>query len=67
MKDLLFLNDYVHNNRLLRPFESILKMYGIPAYNETNPTPFVGISYLLLSSHVRDLGQGLVIFWPVCY
>jgi len=52
---------YIENNRFFRPFESILKTYGIPSYHEIDPTPFVSISYLLLFGMMfGDIGQGLV-------
>lgn len=52
---------YIENNRLIRPFEAILKTYGIPSYHEIDPTPFVGLSYLLLFGMMfGDIGQGFV-------
>lgn len=54
---------YLKNSRILRPFESMLKMYGVPAYNEVDPTPFMGLSYLLLfGAMFGDIGQGFVLF-----
>jgi len=54
---------YLKNGYLLRPFESIVKLYGIPSYNELDPTSFVGISYMLLfGAMFGDVGQGLVLF-----
>ncbi|KRQ85902.1 V-type ATP synthase subunit I [Caloramator mitchellensis] len=54
---------YLSNGYLIRPFESIVKMYGIPSYKELDPTAFVGISYMLLfGAMFGDLGQGLVLF-----
>jgi len=54
---------YLKNHKLLRPFESMLKMYGIPSYNEVDPTPFMGISYMLLfGAMFGDLGQGFILF-----
>ncbi|MCX7884331.1 MAG: hypothetical protein N2448_04795 [Caloramator sp.] len=51
------------NGYLLTPFQSIVKMYGIPSYNELDPTAFVGISYMLLfGAMFGDVGQGLVLF-----
>ena len=34
------------NNWVFRPFETLVKMYGVPAYNELDPTPFLSITYL---------------------
>lgn len=50
------------NNRLFRPFEMFVDMYGTPAYDEIDPTPFVGVTYMLLFGIMfGDLGQGLAI------
>ncbi|MEG1943572.1 MAG: V-type ATPase 116kDa subunit family protein, partial [Angelakisella sp.] len=52
----------LHNNLLLRPFEMFVEMYGLPSYKDVDPTPFVGISYILLFGMMfGDMGQGLVI------
>lgn len=53
----------LRNIPLFRPFESLVKMYGIPAYNELDPTPFLSITYMLLfGAMFGDVGQGAVIF-----
>ncbi|MGL5439170.1 MAG: V-type ATP synthase subunit I [Filifactoraceae bacterium] len=50
------------NNILLRPFETLVKMYSIPDYKETDPTPFFAITYMILFGMMfGDVGQGLVI------
>ena len=49
------------NNKLFRPFEFLVNMYGAPNYNELDPTPFFALSYMLLYGMMfGDLGQGLV-------
>ena len=46
---------------LFRPFEMIVRMYGLPAYNELDPTPLVAILYCLLAGIMfGDVGQGLI-------
>jgi V/A-type H+-transporting ATPase subunit I len=51
------------NNILFKPFESLVEMYGIPTYNEKDPTPFFALSYMLLfGAMFGDVGQGFVIF-----
>lgn len=51
------------NNYFTRPFEAVVKLYGIPSYNELDPTAFLGISYMLLfGAMFGDVGQGLVLF-----
>ncbi|MEA4964209.1 MAG: V-type ATPase 116kDa subunit family protein [Oscillospiraceae bacterium] len=45
-----------------RPFEYFIKMYGLPAYGETDVTAFVAITYTLLFGIMfGDVGQGLVL------
>ncbi len=50
------------NNWLFKPFEPFLGMYGLPAYNEMDPTPFMAISYTILFGIMfGDIGQGAVL------
>ncbi|MBQ4313109.1 MAG: hypothetical protein IJC18_02755 [Clostridia bacterium] len=50
------------NNRFVRPFEFYVSMYGLPDYHETDPTPFVAITYFLLFGMMfADVGQGIVL------
>lgn len=50
------------NNKLFEPFEFLVKIYGIPKYNEIDPTPFVAITYTVLFGIMfGDLGQGALI------
>ena len=49
------------NNFIFRPFEPIVTMYGLPAYNEIDPTPIIAIIYCLMTGFMfGDVGQGLV-------
>lgn len=51
------------NPGLFRPFEEMVKMYGIPSYNEKDPTVFFAITYMILfGAMFGDLGQGLILF-----
>ncbi len=51
------------NPKLLKPFEMFTRMYGIPDYNEMDPTVFIGLTYsILFGMMFGDLGQGLVLF-----
>lgn len=48
------------NNFLFKPFEMFVKMYGLPAYNEIDPTFFVALTYsFLFGAMFGDVGQGL--------
>lgn len=50
------------NNWLFKPFEALVKMYGMPSYNEIDPTPFLSLSYMFLfGTMFGDLGQGFVL------
>jgi V/A-type H+-transporting ATPase subunit I len=50
------------NIKLFKPFESLVKMYGIPSYNELDPTVFLSLSYMFLfGAMFGDLGQGFVL------
>lgn len=51
------------NNKFIRPFEALVNMYGIPNYNEIDPTLFLGITYIILfGAMFGDVGQGFVLF-----
>ena len=53
----------LHNPKLFRPFEMYVKMYGLPAYNEFDPTLFLTITYAFIFGIMfGDLGQGLCLF-----
>lgn len=48
------------NNKFFRPFETIVKMYGVPNYTEIDPTAFVAITaFLMFGFMFGDVGQGL--------
>jgi len=50
------------NNKFFKPFEELVEMYGIPSYNELDPTPFLAITYMLFFGLMfGDVGQGIVI------
>ena len=50
------------NNRFVRPFESLVRMYGTPTYSEIDPTPFLAITFpLLFGLMFGDIGHGLVL------
>lgn len=51
------------NFRFIRPFEMFVKMYGLPAYDEFDPTLFLSITYaIIFGAMFGDLGQGLLLF-----
>ena len=49
------------NNKLIKPFELLVKMYGVPNPNEIDPTLFVAITaFLMFGFMFGDVGHGLV-------
>ncbi|WP_026893063.1 V-type ATP synthase subunit I [Lacrimispora aerotolerans] len=51
------------NPGLFKPFEMFIRMYGLPAYNEIDPTILIGLTYSFLFGFMfGDVGQGLCLF-----
>ena len=51
------------NPKIVKPFEMFIRMYGVPAYNEIDPTIFVAITYaFIFGAMFGDVGQGLCLF-----
>ncbi len=51
------------NNWFTRPFEMIVGLYGMPSYNEIDPTPFLALTFCLMFGIMfGDVGQGFVYF-----
>ncbi|MFX1377313.1 MAG: V-type ATPase 116kDa subunit family protein, partial [Promethearchaeota archaeon] len=47
---------------LIRPFETITRLYGTPAYSEIDPTPFIAITFpILFGIMFGDIGHGLIL------
>ncbi|MHA1782879.1 MAG: V-type ATPase 116kDa subunit family protein, partial [Promethearchaeota archaeon] len=52
---------YKHN-RFIRPFETLINLYGTPSYSEVDPTPFVAITFpLIFGLMFGDIGHGIVL------
>ncbi len=50
----------LRNPKILKPFEMFVEMYGLPAYNEMDPTLFVALTYTFMFGIMfGDVGQGL--------
>ncbi len=50
------------NGWFARPFSMFVEMYGLPNYEDIDPTPFVAFTYTLLFGIMfGDVGQGLVL------
>ncbi|MBR0575346.1 V-type ATP synthase subunit I [Proteiniclasticum sp. BAD-10] len=50
------------NSWFSKPFGMFVEMYGVPAYKDIDPTPFVAFTYTMLFGIMfGDLGQGLLL------
>lgn len=50
------------NNFLVKPFENLVEMYGLPRYTEVDPTSFVAVTaFFMFGLMFGDVGQGVVI------
>jgi V/A-type H+-transporting ATPase subunit I len=50
------------HNRFVRPFEEITKLYGLPHYEEVDPTPFIAVTFpLFFGLMFGDVGHGLIL------
>ena len=52
----------LENPKIFKPFEMFVRMYGLPAHGEIDPTVFVGITYsFIFGVMFGDVGQGLLL------
>ncbi|MEM3402134.1 MAG: V-type ATPase 116kDa subunit family protein [Candidatus Hadarchaeales archaeon] len=52
----------LENPKVVRDFEYITKMYGLPRYDEVDPTPFLSITFpLFFGIALGDTGYGLAL------
>lgn len=52
----------IKNPKFFKPFESFIKMYGIPNYKEFDPTIFLALTYtFMFGAMFGDAGQGLLL------
>ena len=50
------------NPKFAKPFEYYVEMFGVPGYNEIDPTMFMAITYTLLYGIMfADVGQGIIL------
>ena len=51
------------NPKFFKPFEMFIRMYGLPAHDEMDPTVFVALTYtFIFGAMFGDVGQGLCLF-----
>jgi len=54
---------FLRNPRFIKSFEIITKLYGLPNYDEIDPTPFIAFTFpLIFGLMFGDLGHGLILF-----
>ncbi len=50
------------NNRFVKPFEEITRLYGFPHYDELDPTPFIAVTFpIIFGLMFADVGHGLIL------
>jgi V/A-type H+/Na+-transporting ATPase subunit I len=53
----------LHNPVLVRPFEHLVRGYGMPRYGEVEPTAVIAVGFLTMFGFMfGDIGQGLILF-----
>ena len=53
---------YMPDNRLMAPFATLVKQYGIPRYGEVDPTAIFAVTFILMFGMMfGDVGHGLTI------
>jgi V/A-type H+-transporting ATPase subunit I len=53
----------LHNSSLIKPFEMITQLYGLPHYDELDPTPIIAVTFpLIFGLMFGDIGHGLIMF-----
>jgi V/A-type H+-transporting ATPase subunit I len=52
----------ISHSRFVRPFEEITKLYGLPHYDEVDPTPVIAFTFpLIFGLMFADVGHGLIL------
>ena len=52
----------ISNNRFVKPFEELTKLWGMPHYDELDPTPLLAITFpIIFGLMFGDIGHGLIL------
>ena len=52
----------ISHSRFIKPFEEITKLWGLPHYDELDPTPVIAITFpLIFGLMFGDVGHGLIL------
>ncbi len=53
----------IENGSLIKPFESVTRLYGLPGAKDLDPTPFLaGFFFIFFGLSLTDVGYGIVLF-----
>jgi len=53
----------IKNNKIIKPFEAITRLYGLPGNKDLDPTPFLaGFFFIFFGLSLTDVGYGLFLF-----
>ncbi len=53
----------IENNFVIRPFEAVTRLYGLPGTKDLDPTPFLaGFFFIFFGLSLTDVGYGLLLF-----
>lgn len=54
----------IENNALVKPFEAITRLYGMPGHTDLDPTPFLaGFFFLFFGLSLTDVGYGFFLMF----
>ncbi|OYT50084.1 hypothetical protein B6U79_00350 [Candidatus Bathyarchaeota archaeon ex4484_231] len=54
----------LRNPSFIKPFEMITKLYGLPKYDEVDPTPIMAVTFsLIFGLMFGDIGHGFTLFF----
>ena len=52
----------INHSRFIAPFEEITKLYGLPHYDEVDPTPVIAFTFpIIFGLMFADVGHGLIL------
>ena len=53
----------IKNGSLVKPFESVTRLYGLPGHKDMDPTPFLaGFFFIFFGLCLTDVGYGIILF-----
>jgi V/A-type H+-transporting ATPase subunit I len=53
----------IENNSIIKPFESVTRLYGLPGHKDLDPTLFLaGFFFIFFGLSLTDVGYGIILF-----